>query len=145
MTTTIIFGPRAVELRKPATEQKLVGFVLNVGSTDMMCCDAIQGLVQSWSDAGGDIATACGRVLDIERAEYTGEEVIYDTDGQVVFLEPRVPLIRIEDCFGASPRRCINHMRAKAGQISQRRVSVENLSRYYWVAVAKQAFKLTFD
>ncbi|MBL1438173.1 MAG: hypothetical protein COB08_018470 [Rhodobacteraceae bacterium] len=140
MTTELIYGPRAADLRKPSSEQKRIRFVLNLGDTDMMCCDAIQYLVQDWSDQGGSIATPCGRILDIERSEYTGEAVIYDTEDRQIFLELGIPLIRVDDCFGASPRRCINNMRAKFGQTSLRRVSAENLPRHFWVAVAMQIF-----
>ncbi|GAA6207884.1 hypothetical protein NBRC116601_11770 [Cognatishimia sp. WU-CL00825] len=145
MTTKLIYGPRATELRKPETEQTCAGFVLDLGGTDMMRCDAIQHIIQTWCDEGGDIATACGRVLDMERAEYTGEANVYDTDGKPLFLEPVVPLIRVEDCWGESPRRCINHLLAKLGQTSQRRVSGANLPRYFWVMVAMQIFDLNFS
>lgn len=136
----IIYGPRAFDLRNPQTEQRLIGFVLELGDTDMMCWDAVQHLVQTWCDEGGAIATACGRMLDMERAEFTGELNIYDMNGLQVLLETIVPLIRIEDCCGASPRRCIGHMRAKEGQVSERRVSVAHLSRYFWIALAMKIF-----
>jgi uncharacterized SAM-dependent methyltransferase len=140
MTSRVIYGPRATELRDPREEQRLISFTLNQGETDMMCCDAVLHLIQTWTDEGGDFATACGRVLDMERADLSGEAITYDTDGNLVFLEPNVPLLRAEDCFGQSPRRCINHMRAKEGQTARRRVSVENLPRYFWIAVAAKIF-----
>ena len=140
MTTKLIYAPRATELRDPKEEQSYVSFTLSQGETDMMCYDAIQHLIQTWTDEGGDVATACGRVLDMERADLSGEASIYDTRDVLVFLEPFVPLQRIEDCFGLSPRRCINHMRAKEGQTARRRVSVENLPRYFWIAVAARIF-----
>ncbi len=105
MKNEIIYGPRAAELRNPAKEQDCIVFALGLGETATMCCDAVEYLVQNWSDQGGEIATADGHVLDLERAAYTGEAVIYDAHGQPVVLEPHVPLIRPEDCFGVSPRR----------------------------------------
>ncbi|CUI01874.1 hypothetical protein [Leisingera aquaemixtae] len=151
MTTKIIYGPRAAELRNPQAEQKLISFVLDLGGTDMMRCDAIVYLVQSWCDQGGEIATACGQVLDTERAEYTGEARLYNVEGRLVVLErnkdpnKNVYLACIDDCFGASPRRCINHMRARRGQVSTRRVCVGHLPRYFWISVAMQIFDLNFS
>lgn len=140
MTMKLIYGPRASELRQPEKGQGLTSFILTLGETDMMCFDAVQCLVQNWLDDGGEIATASGRILDVERAEFTGELIIYDTKGKPVFLEPLVPLIRLEDSFGQSPRRCVNHMRAKLGQSSRRRASVETLPRCFWIAVAAMVF-----
>ncbi|KIC51044.1 hypothetical protein [Tateyamaria sp. ANG-S1] len=140
MNTNIVYGPRAADLRDPHKEQELTEFMLNLGETDMMCFDAVQNLVQDWLDNGGELATASGGILDIERAEFTGELIIYDVNDKPVFLEPLVPLIRLEEAFGQSPRRCVNHMRAKQGQTSQRRVSVENLPRLFWIAVAAKIF-----
>ncbi len=145
MTNKIIFGPRASELRKPQTEQACIDFVLGMGDSAMMCFDAIQYLVQDWCDRGGSVSTACGRVLDMERAEIAGESRIYDTEGKPIILErgkvEDIYLIRADDSFGASPRRCVGHMRAKRGQTFVRRVSAENLSRYFWIMVAMHIFE----
>ncbi|MGH1464128.1 MAG: hypothetical protein ACRBBQ_02090 [Cognatishimia sp.] len=146
MTTNFIYGPRATELRKPVTEQECISFVLDLGETDMMCWEAVESLVQTWCDEGSDIATASGRILDIERAEYTGEAMIYDVEGHPIILErgkndkPHIYLVPIGDCLGTSPRRRVNDMRSKLGKVSHRRVSMENLSRYFWIAVAMQIF-----
>ncbi len=145
MTTSIIYGPRAADLRDPVVERAYTSFMLGLGSTDMMCCDTVIRLVHGWCDEGGDIATSCGRMLDVERAELIGEANLYDVHGDLVFLEPSVPLIRVEDSFGESPRRCVNRMRARMAQETTRRVSVANLSRLFWIGTAEKIFDAGFN
>ena len=139
----IIYAPRASALRCPQSEQTCISFLLGMGESAMSSFNALQFRIQDWSDDGGTIATACGQVLDLERADFSESEPrIFDVEGRPVVLSrggsdaEDVQLLRIDASFGLSPRRCINHMRAKHGIVSARQVRTGALSRLFWISVA---------
>lgn len=92
--------------------------------------------VLDFHDDGGVILIPGDIQIDMHRLECSGESSAYDTSGKAILIEKDVPLNRLEDSFGASPRRTLNRIFAKIEEPSKRRVNVQNLSRYFWMTVA---------
>ncbi len=99
-------------------------------------------------DDGGIIRTAKGRTIDIERMETKGEEFVYTTKNEIVFLLDdgakidKCPLVRLGDAFGASSRRTMNHLYEKIDNPSNQCVDIRRLPLMFWLDVAMSIMKI---
>lgn len=134
----IIFGPCGDTLRGADHEQKIVRFAVGLAPTPMMSLHAMSALVTGFHGDGGVILTASEAQIDMLRLEQSGELFARSVNGELLMLATEVPLMRMGDSFGADPKRTMNRIWSKLGKPAQRRVNVENLSRYFWMTVAME-------
>lgn len=136
-TCGTIYGPRTVKLRCPDTEQELIAFGQSLSDSAQMCHDRVQRVLLEWHDQGGLVANADGCVIDFERILRSGEAGVYDVSGGTIWLDRRTQLLEPDSAFGESARRTWGRMFQKLGRTSTRRVSIANMSRYFWLSVAQ--------
>ena len=99
--------------RNPVLFQIFALLFFSRADTANMVRDLVTATIWIWHVDGGVIVTAKGEELDIERMERMGEAFVYSTKGKVIYLEPGVPLVRLDDSFGENTRRTLNRMKEK--------------------------------
>jgi len=103
-----------------------------------MVRDLVTAILWNWHASGGCIVTATGEVLDIERMERLGEAFVYSSEGNVIYLEPGIPLVRLDDAFRENTRRTLNRMKEKLRKPCTKRVDKRLLPLVFWLDVAKK-------
>lgn len=133
-----VYVAPTTKLRDPNHESELARFHRAGASSANMARNHMTFSILDHHEDGGIILTAKGAVLDLERMETLGEQFVYDTDGKTVHLEDDVPLIRLDDSFGANPRRTMNRFFQKADQPSSQCVDHRLLSMMFWADASRK-------
>lgn len=104
---------------------------------------------------GGSRAKGPMQELNVARMERAGEASVYDANGQRVFLAldfhsqlkknaamNSVPLVRMDDAWGANSRRTVNRFYEKIETPSERAVDRRLWSMMFWLDVSHQIMNL---
>lgn len=138
-----IIATRTEKLRSSPYESEIARFHKTNALTANFARDRAKFAILDHHDNGGIIRTAKGAILDIERMETRGEEFVYTTKSEIVYLldhedndENKCPLVRLDEAFKASSRRTMNHLFAKIDNPSSRCVDIRRLPLMFWLDVA---------
>lgn len=134
----VIFAAHSACLRNPIIFTILTRFLFARAETANMVRDLVTAILWNWHASGGCIVTATGEVLDIERMERLGEAFVYSSEGNVIYLEPGIPLVRLDDAFRENTRRTLNRMKEKLRKPCTKRVDKRLLPLVFWLDVAKK-------
>lgn len=128
-----VFGAHPACARNPVHTSLLARFVFDqVGSANMVR-DLALVTIWEWSAYGGEISLTPSGLLDLERMETNDEHFVFLKDGKPALLEPEVPLLRIDDCWGRNSRRTLNRLRKRIATPSAERTDQRLPPMLFWL------------